>query len=231
MPIEMPMQNVWLHTTKELIAPPAVLALRCAVANAIPRLAWRRHGIGMLQGYLREGEGYECRVHIWHPALVRPGIVEHGDIHNHRFDMTSIVLHGKVHHTEVHRDWATNGEYGIFTCVHAREDVGARYQRQGGGLDPEASHLSLDKIYGVVTQGFVYYFPKGAFHQSSADELTVTVVTKHNQSASMRAEVISKVRTRHGGEWFEECPVHAFEADDNIDMQPVLKEAVQALLR
>lgn len=55
-------------------------------------MQWRHHGLGMLQAELSE----EVRVHIWHPALVSPGMAWPRCVHDHRFDITSAVVVGEI---------------------------------------------------------------------------------------------------------------------------------------
>jgi hypothetical protein len=72
---------------------------RDLVLALLPHLTWRHHGIGALQAYVREGSGVETRIHIWHPDLVRAGIRDHGDAHDHRFNLVSAVLVGELTET------------------------------------------------------------------------------------------------------------------------------------
>src|SRR4051812_39653073 len=61
-----------------------------------PSLKWRHAGFGALQAYIREGDERELRVHIWHQSLIKDGIEESGLCHDHRFDMRSSVLVGRI---------------------------------------------------------------------------------------------------------------------------------------
>src|SRR5690348_1439519 len=83
------------------IDPMKLSALRNWVVDAIQRLQWRQSGLGMLQAYVLQGSEQEVRVHIWHPSIKLPGIDEAGLGHDHRFDMTSWVLVGRLTHVEV----------------------------------------------------------------------------------------------------------------------------------
>lgn len=78
---------------------PNLGALRTLLAGLLTHLTWRHHGIGVLQAYVREHQEPEMRVHIWHPSLVRKGIRDHGDAHDHRFDLESTVLVGNLYET------------------------------------------------------------------------------------------------------------------------------------
>ena len=75
--------------------------LRALVERLLPSLEWRHHGIGVLQGYVREDADPEIRVHIWSRDLARPGMEASGDVHDHRCDLVSHVLVGRV----VHEEW------------------------------------------------------------------------------------------------------------------------------
>lgn len=60
---------LWKST--QLFSFSGIRELRAAVAHAITGIAFRRHGLGLIQGYLREGTDHEVRVHIWQRAGAR----------------------------------------------------------------------------------------------------------------------------------------------------------------
>lgn len=62
-----------------------------------PTLEWRHHGTGMLQAYVSPCH----RLHVWHPALLLPGMRESGAWHDHRFSFTSTVLTGRIRHHRI----------------------------------------------------------------------------------------------------------------------------------
>ncbi len=91
------------------------------VLAAWDRLEWRHHGAGMLQAYLPEDtypmgatERELKRVHIWHRSLVKPGIVEGGAKHNHRFHLRSLVLHGSILNTVLKPRYDEAGGYQLW---------------------------------------------------------------------------------------------------------------------
>jgi len=76
-------------------------AMRAMALALFPQMQWRHHGIGVLQGYVAEDVEPEVRLHVWATELVKPGMAESGDIHDHRFDLLSHVLCGQVGHEEI----------------------------------------------------------------------------------------------------------------------------------
>lgn len=206
--------NTTCHAHLERIADLRALAAYAIRGND---LIWRRHGIGLLQAYIREGDDHEVRLHIWDPSIQRPGIVDHGDIHNHRFDLDSTLLYGSLQHEEfcVSRQhvWNTCAGWNSYEVVHAREDMGARYKTKQHRISVVES-----KIYEFKT-GDRYSFTRGAFHRTIVQDLCITLITKYNQR-SEKALVLA----RHGTP-----PVHAMELDDDFDMGPVLSAALKAL--
>lgn len=194
--------------------------LQGAIARLLPHLTWRRHGVGMLQAYLHESRtGSEDRVHIWHPSCVRAGIFNHGDIHNHRFDFTSTVLLGEIRNQEITFTPALDGSFAVFDCVHARENIGARYRPTAlAGASRAEGRVVQDRLY---SEGQAYFFGCGRFHRSSATGLTVTYVRKYNQG-NHRALIAA----------LADAPaVHAMESEDTFDPAPIVDEARAKLLQ
>lgn len=199
-------------------------ALQCLAVNHItqtlsePRRNWRRHGIGVLQSYIREEskDGQELRLHVWDRRAIRKGIYDAGDIHNHRFDFESTILLGKITH-DVYELQEHGKGWQVYDCTHARADLGARYRplhskEKEVGLKHAGSYL--------FREGDLYTFKRGAFHRSRTAELTVTLVLKKNQTED-RARIVG----RKGVEM-----VHAFEKDDSFDMKGTLIDALRALV-
>lgn len=152
--------------------------LQLMTAAAMPTLKWRHHGIGVLQGYVKESDkSAEVRVHVWHPSFLVADIGLPYQIHNHRFRLYSRVLLGELRHNQYNLVEDENGSYESYTVVHARapgasEDVvstGKRYNVE-----------SIDSI--LWRQGDSYEFARGAYHNSQAKALVVTLVTKLDQS-------------------------------------------------
>lgn len=145
-----------------------------------PQLKWRHAGFGALQSYIREGEQHELRVHIWHPSLIKDGIEESGLCHDHRFQMRSSVLAGKIIQTDFHLEPDPEGDWETLRVLHAREAMA-----RGGSFhhDPMPTgdyYRRIPTVY-AVGEGSGYIFDKFAFHETRAEGVTVTLVEKSEQ--------------------------------------------------
>jgi len=153
----------------------ALVALTLAV---FPSIIWRHHGIGVLQGYVLENTDPEMRLHIWDPELVKRGIVGNGDVHDHRFDMISHVLAGKV----LHEEWIVceddEGEYASTLLTHARAAADTKFH--GPTTTTEDRFSAVQNMY-AIEAGWLYKFRAKTFHRSPVGETSVTLVEKHNQ--------------------------------------------------
>jgi hypothetical protein len=190
------------------------------IANLLPKLKWRHFGVGALQAYLHEGEHAEQRLHIWHHGLIRPGILGHGDCHDHRFSFVSEVLCGAIDNEEWFVEEHPKGDYDLYEVENAR----AAHARLGSH---DGDAVAVARCYAgplqrtLVVDGKSYEFARGSFHRSSCIGLTVTLVTKFDQRSDVRARIL--------------CPhgkplVHAFGGPEP-DVQTVLRDAQEALCR
>ncbi len=166
----------------DILTNPAFQALRALVSRVIDKVEFRHHGIGVLQGYVRENFEPEVRIHIWSRRLLKPGMEVSGDIHDHRFDMVSHVLSGSVWHEEINEFEDPNGDHVMMALTHARAAAGTDYH---GPTTPLAGRFSVRRTIYKVPEGCSYRFPAGKFHhsplQESLDEIAVTCVEKHRQ--------------------------------------------------
>lgn len=200
------------------VAPtPNHAALRSLVKNLIPSLAWRHHGIGVLQGYVRENAEPEIRVHIWHPALLKSGMRESGDIHDHRFDLTSHVLAGMVGHVEYHDREDPKGRYTTTLLTHARAAAGSKFH---GPITPVGDRRSIETNSMTIVEGHTYQYPAGRFHRSPVFGLAVTLVEKHHHR-SVPARLLHPIDVE---------PVMAFGHDMDMGLvSTIVREALKAL--
>ena len=180
--------------------------LRALVKLSLRQLQWRHHGIGVLQGYVSQGADPEVRVHIWSPELVKPGMTESGDVHNHRFDMVSHVLLGTVGHEEWEPIYCDDGEYTTMKLTHARAASDTKYH---GPTTPTGRRLRVRRYMTTIPEGNFYTFPAGLFHRSPVIcPMAVTCVKKRNQG-SWSAEILHPI---------EIPPVMAFGHDVDKSM-------------
>jgi len=165
----------------EIFHNPSVRAMRAMALQLIDRVEFRHHGIGVLQGYVLENTEPEIRIHIWSRALLKEGIDISGDVHDHRFDMVSHVLHGAVVHEELNETPDPAGEYTMMSLTHARAAAATDYHGPTRALD---GRYSVKRDRYVICAGSSYKFPQGKFHHSPLHPATlaITVVEKHCQS-------------------------------------------------
>jgi len=185
-----------------------------------PSLRWRHAGFGALQAYIAEGEGRELRAHLWHPSLVKTGIVESSLCHDHRFDMRSSVLVGCIRQTEFRLRPAPDGQWETWRVLHARAAAAL-----GGSFhhEPEATGEFFDRHSTIYRfhAGEGYTFNKFAFHETQAEAITITLVEKSNQE-----NVNARILAPRGAPL-----VHAFTDTLQPDQfEGVLRHGFEALL-
>ncbi len=204
-------------------APPVArghAAMRALVASVFPTLKWRHHGIGVLQAYVRENVEPEVRVHVWDPRLVRPGIVESGNIHDHRFDLESHIVHGRLFERVFDLEAHPDGEWSSFHIENARsagEEAG--YDGACFLLDDEPRFTGRGRARTHV-EGTTYTLPRGVFHDTQVDALAITLCTMHDKRGSARLLVPTGRQ-----------PVHAFGAPASPELLAAVCRDAEAALR
>lgn len=164
------------------------------IAYFISTLQWRHNGLGLLQAYIREGERSELRVHIWHPELQRPGIIDSGLYHDHRFDLTSKILVGSIKQREFRLTPAVLGSHVLHEVVHARAAAGSKHAPNDGLVTTLPGRYHVEQTDMWLGAGSAYTFPKREFHGSLSSELTVTLMLKTNQD-SIPARILAPYDT------------------------------------
>lgn len=194
----------------------ASLHIRGSVAHFAD--TWRHHGIGVLQSYIRENPpaGPEIRLHVWHPALVRPGIAESGNVHDHRFDLVSTVLIGELHET-VYRQHQGELEMDAWSVENARS---AGPERLFDGAHVHLGRLTVGEHSEIHKTGTTYGLARGVFHRTCVNDLAVTICAMHDKRGQAR------ILTPAGME-----PVHAFGEEwlKTVDLLRILLDAATAL--
>ena len=193
-------------------------AMKAMVLALFPGLSWRHHGIGCLQAYVAEDVEPEVRVHVWSPKLLKPGMDESGDIHDHRFDLISHVLVGAVGHEELFPEEDADGDWAMLSLTHARAAKETGYH---GPTTPLPGRYSVHRNSMLIPAGSSYRYPAARFHRSAIlPGVAVTCVEKHKQT-SASARILHPVARP---------PVMAFGHDmDWAVIGPVLQEATEAL--
>lgn len=145
-------------------------------------LHWRHHGLGMLQAELSN----ELRIHIWHPQLRTIPQEGYRDVHDHRFDLTSYVAFGEIIDTpmQVRIYNEPNDRHAIASDVgvtKAWSIVNAKAQERGEvhvtplGVAHVRSHHPA-----FYNRGESYGIPRGQFHRTKVNGLTLTLVHRGN---------------------------------------------------
>lgn len=174
---------------------------------------YRHHGIGVLQGYVLESEPpqAEYRLHVWHPELRLPDMTDSGLIHDHRFELQSTVLYGRIHQTVYELETSTSGAFCVWEVQNARAAEGGK-----GWLKLESDTRYNQRNVHTTRHraGDSYEFGARKFHRTDVDALTITVCCKRNQR-NVPARILSR---------FGKQPRHGFEHDQAMDA--VLKEKI-----
>jgi hypothetical protein len=153
------------------------------VMHAGRELAWRHHGLGMLQAELSE----ELRIHIWHPKLVSPGMAWPRCVHDHRFDIWSVVVLGEVIDVTCDVLQARVGfgyePANIYEIEHAKNqdrlvlDKGCSTATSAHKLASGSVHKTSEEVQAA---GREYFIPRRTFHTTKVQDLAITVVHRSN---------------------------------------------------
>lgn len=190
-----------------------------------PSPAWRWHGLGMLQRELSES----TRIHVWHPLLVK---VPAGfrRVHDHRFDLTSLVLAGEFidrHYDVQFVDKPGDANTWMWSIIHAKIQRGASdkasTQPTAPGDDPDVE--SIGRVFAKVSgehrrlAGEVYQIERGAFHETQPMTLAITLVSREKFHRDRQARVLGE--TAHSAIAGQH---HSIQMDESI-VASVLKKA------
>jgi hypothetical protein len=142
---------------------------------------------------VREGTDYEARLHVWDRELVLPGIHESGDAHDHRFELTSHVLAGGLHHLEWRIEEDSAGPYEEWVFPHAR----LHDEQNRGAMERTGRRFRRQRVLPFYFKaGDSYVFPPGEVHQSHvAENLTAVTFVEKTKQREVQARVIAPVAT------------------------------------
>ena len=154
-------------------------------------MGWRFHGIGMLQKYItiNESPDGDARVHVWHPSLFH--FEDEESNHDHRFDLRSHILHGRILHIESTVEEDETGTHVMWD--HGNQDIGGQDHPQ---MLPGLWRIRERPM--EISAGSVYTFPQGYFHRTKVDELTITLIFRGPRRGRSRALFPVGVTARHG---------------------------------
>jgi hypothetical protein len=154
------------------------LLLNANVFN-LPR-RWRHHGLGMLQAEFTD----TLRVHVWHPNLVSSKMAWPRCVHDHRFDITSVVLAGRIldiPHVVGLID-AAPFTWGVqarcYEIEHAKNQDRLVLDKHTTATSARfLGDVQVKRLEAVLHgAGETYEIERRAFHTTEVHELAVTVV-------------------------------------------------------
>lgn len=138
------------------------------------------------------------RMHFWHPALAAD--VAEEELHDHRYDFESRVLHGETTHEVYDFIPDDGGDHGLFE-VSCKPGETAEPTRVGVGRAGEAGSYTMVK-------GSRYSFPHRQFHRIKATEC-VTLVARR-EIMKDRALVLKPLDAGHA------CPFERTIPEDEL---------------
>jgi hypothetical protein len=171
-----------------------------------PELQWRHHGVGLLQAYMPERADipHPRRVHLWHHSLVKPGIVDSGSKHNHRFELRSLVVNGLLLNTDLFPKDDKYGDHRIWRIAGASD-------RAKAVLQPMERVPIEEGIQCEFSEGTQYGLKKWKYHWARQpddfDSITITLVDIIAKSKGW-ANLIAP---------FDKPPKHAFDEENAAD--------------
>ena len=176
-------------------------------------LEWRHHGTGMLQAYAPGNE--EVRIHVWHPALLLPGMAESGGMHNHRFTLRSTVVLGSILHDRLSVAPHVDGAYLLWR-------IGLGSKSADKDLSPYRQVAVRNHGTEQFQAGTTYELEKWAYHHARpCTDIAVTYVVLGDKETDTSASLLAPCGT---------VPVAAFSHNVNTPLiQSTLHRAHVAL--
>lgn len=170
-------------TSFDDIKPFASAAKHLAFHADYEKLRFRYHLLGMLQAEFDE----DIRVHFWHPDLVEITPDDPRSVHDHRFDLVSAVVVGRILDEPVEVLPKEHGygpgegwkESSLWALDHAKvqADVGDTRSVKLGDVHYREEQRALRQA------GAVYRIEKRSFHRTIVLEPAVTIVHRSSFDA------------------------------------------------
>jgi hypothetical protein len=121
---------------------------------------WTTHPLGFFHLAEEVGPGIRLRVHVWPQGWSVPDEQIGGEIHNHVFDLRSLVLFGSIRNEVFEAVENRDGEYRLLDV-----EYGPAISR----VIPSGPAVRLEEAgYCVYTAGEVYNLRASVLHRSSA---------------------------------------------------------------
>jgi hypothetical protein len=129
----------------------------------------RLHGNAFIQLDILDSP--RTRLHVWHPALKSIAQKVRTPIHDHMFDLKSIVLRGKLRHVVYEAVAVKKGTHHVYRAVPRDKEDTLLVKDQG-----EVNLIKKESY--LLPKGAEYFFGAHQLHDGDADEITVTLMTK-----------------------------------------------------
>jgi hypothetical protein len=144
---------------------------------------WKTHPLGFFHLAEDVGESAHLRVHVWPRDWVVSDEQVGGDIHDHVFDLRSLVLIGSIANETFE---AVEDRNGGFQTLNIEYDPGM------SRVSPEGPRVRLEELsYCVHSPGEIYSVRTGVFHRSSAKATpAITLVLASSASAGRSPRVM-----------------------------------------
>lgn len=137
-----------------------------------------RHPLGFFYAVEQVSNGVNLRYHIWPKGWAIPQDQAGGEIHDHIFELNSVILAGSMRHQTYDFLPSGEGRHEILTVTYNREGSQLNRSGQRGELK-----VISDEVY---KPGTVYRVPAGTIHRADASEAPaatlVLAVNNKNQS-------------------------------------------------
>lgn len=174
----------------------------------------RFHGNGFTQLYLSD----DTRLHVWHPALP-PLRDDSAMVHDHRFDLSSEILLGKIEHVTFNSlPESNNPSHNVIVIEGASKSGESNFKNIG------TTELAPRHRY-IFAKGSSYDFRGGLFHTSSpVNDIAVTLMTKTNNPFVEWARMATVIGT--------DSPTHAFTPatqPSQADLWLAINEAIHLI--
>jgi hypothetical protein len=139
-------------------------------------------GLGFIQLKLND----TSRMHFWLPEIPHP---EREEIHNHRYDFTSIVLAGHL----MHEVWNLDGIGGLVPELFDWEIFQTACAPNKEGTVETATGCGVTKVGEFsLSAGSIYSFPHTSFHTTEHTKFAITHLTRVLPKSLEFASVIKR---------------------------------------
>ncbi|WP_048707420.1 hypothetical protein [Microvirga massiliensis] len=120
----------------------------------------RRHPLGFLYASEVVSNGMSLRYHLWPEGWHVPATQTASEIHDHVYELNSLVLRGALRHETFEAVAAQDGDHELLEVAYSAEESSVLRTGARVVLRPLA-----DEIHGV---GTAYRLPPGVIHRASA---------------------------------------------------------------